>query len=156
MLFDENLIDVDANEINLSDEQKWKIVFVRALYSRASIFIFDDIFSAINAYVNRHFFEKTLTEKLDQSWTRIFVIHYVILYISKIKYLVLFKNNQALYVDVDKELHADDDFKVIFAHDVKKHQQTKKKNLTFDVDDISQKIMFDQTRRNSSFANQEM
>lgn len=119
MLPDGELTDVGANGINLSGGQKWRIAFARALYSRASILILDDIFSAVDAHVGRKLFEEALTGELGQGRTRILVTHHVALCLSKIKYLVLLGDGRALYAGTGEELRGNDSLKAILAHDVK-------------------------------------
>ncbi|KAI9826732.1 MAG: hypothetical protein M1819_007277 [Sarea resinae] len=89
MLEDGELTEIGANGINLSGGQRWRLSLARALYSRAGILILDDIFSAVDAHVGRHIFEKGLTGELGQGRTRILVTHHVGLCIPKAAYTVL-------------------------------------------------------------------
>jgi len=88
MLTDGEGTEIGANGINLSGGQRWRVTFARALYSRAGILVLDDIFSAVDAHVGRHIFEKGLTGELGQGRTRILVTHHVALCKSKTKYIV--------------------------------------------------------------------
>lgn len=159
MLPDGDLTDVGANGINISGGQKWRIAFARALYSRASILILDDIFSAVDAHVGRHLFEEALTGELGQGRTRVLVTHHVTLCISKIKYLVLLGDGKALYAGTCDELHANDDLKAILAHDVKEQAQAQETLFGLGDDDTppgTTSCQSNRTRRRSSFAEQDI
>ncbi|KAH8703289.1 ABC bile acid transporter [Talaromyces proteolyticus] len=93
MLPDKDLTDIGANGINLSGGQKWRVSFARALYSRASILVMDDIFSAVDAHTGRHLFEEALTGELGQDRTRILVTHHVDLCLSRTDYAVLLEED---------------------------------------------------------------
>ena len=56
--------EIGANGINLSDGQKWRLAFARALYSRAGILVLDDIFSAVDSHVGRHILQEGLAGEL--------------------------------------------------------------------------------------------
>ncbi|KAI1772668.1 P-loop containing nucleoside triphosphate hydrolase protein [Hypoxylon cercidicola] len=88
MFSDGENTEIGANGINLSGGQKWRITLARAIYSRAGILVLDDIFSAVDAHVGRHIFEKCLTGNLGAGRTRILVTHHVALCEPKTKYLV--------------------------------------------------------------------
>ncbi|SPO07647.1 related to multidrug transporter (yeast bile transporter) [Cephalotrichum gorgonifer] len=88
MLSDGDLTELGTNGINLSGGQKWRVTLARAVYSRAGILVLDDIFSAVDAHVGRHIFEKCLTGSLCRGRTRILVTHHVSLCQSRAKFLV--------------------------------------------------------------------
>ncbi|KAI1761798.1 P-loop containing nucleoside triphosphate hydrolase protein [Hypoxylon sp. FL1150] len=88
MFSDGENTEVGANGINLSGGQKWRITLARAIYSRAGILVLDDIFSAVDAHVGRHIFEKCLNGELGVGRTRILVTHHVALCEPKAKYIV--------------------------------------------------------------------
>lgn len=95
--------DIGANGINLSGGQKWRLALARALYSRASILVLDDIFSAVDSHVGRHLYEQALTGSLSDGRTRILATHHVNLCIDGAAYLVKLENGsaaQARYLDV--------------------------------------------------------
>ncbi|KAL3488208.1 P-loop containing nucleoside triphosphate hydrolase protein [Aspergillus germanicus] len=88
--------DIGANGINLSGGQKWRLALARALYSRASILVLDDIFSAVDAHVGRHLYENTLTGKLSEGRTRILATHHVKLCLDSVAYHVELENGGVL------------------------------------------------------------
>lgn len=88
ILSDGEHTEIGANGINLSGGQKWRVTLARAMYSRAGILVFDDIFSAVDAHVGRQIFEKCLTGALAVGRTRILVTHHVALCEPKTKYVV--------------------------------------------------------------------
>ncbi|KAL4734529.1 P-loop containing nucleoside triphosphate hydrolase protein [Aspergillus similis] len=97
--------DVGANGINLSGGQKWRLALARALYSRASILILDDIFSAVDAHVGRHLYEHVLTGPLAEGRTKILTTHHVKACIDGAAYLVRLDNGHAhaRQLDASKE-----------------------------------------------------
>ncbi|KAL2848407.1 P-loop containing nucleoside triphosphate hydrolase protein [Aspergillus pseudoustus] len=84
--------DIGANGVNLSGGQKWRLALARALYSRASILVLDDIFSAVDAHVGRHLYENALTGKLSEGRTRILATHHVRLCADSAAYLIELEN----------------------------------------------------------------
>ncbi|KAI1490070.1 P-loop containing nucleoside triphosphate hydrolase protein [Biscogniauxia mediterranea] len=88
MFTDGEETEIGANGINLSGGQKWRITLARAIYSRAGVLVLDDIFSAVDAHVGRHIFEKCLNGELCAGRTRILVTHHVALCEPKTKYRV--------------------------------------------------------------------
>ncbi|KAK9788369.1 putative P-loop containing nucleoside triphosphate hydrolase protein [Seiridium cardinale] len=107
MFSDGENTEIGANGINLSGGQKWRITLARAIYSRAGVLVLDDIFSAVDAHVGRHIFEKCLNGELCVGRTRILVTHHVSLCEPKTKYLVELGNgvvlNAGLLSDLEDE-----------------------------------------------------
>ncbi|CBF71442.1 hypothetical protein AN6779.2 [Aspergillus nidulans FGSC A4] len=105
VLPDGDKTDVGANGINLSGGQKWRLALARALYSRASILVLDDIFSAVDAHVGRHLYEHALTGPLGEGRTRILATHHVKTCIDGAAYLVRLDNGHvhARRLDISKE-----------------------------------------------------
>ncbi|KAJ6256886.1 hypothetical protein Dda_8756 [Drechslerella dactyloides] len=88
MLEDGDLTAIGEQGINLSGGQKWRISLARAVYSRAGILIFDDIFSAVDAHVGKEIFNKCLTGDIMKGRTRIVVTHHVQLCLPKTEYII--------------------------------------------------------------------
>ncbi|KAL3451475.1 P-loop containing nucleoside triphosphate hydrolase protein [Aspergillus insuetus] len=88
--------DIGANGINLSGGQKWRLALARALYSRASILVLDDIFSAVDVHVGRHLYENALTGKLSEGRTRILATHHVKLCLDSVAYHIELENGCVL------------------------------------------------------------
>ncbi|EKG15392.1 Putative ABC transporter protein [Macrophomina phaseolina MS6] len=77
VLPDGDATEIGAAGINLSGGQRWRVTLARALYSRASILVLDDIFSAVDAHVGRHIATNALQGELARGRTRILVTHHV-------------------------------------------------------------------------------
>ncbi|OAA68195.1 ABC bile acid transporter [Niveomyces insectorum RCEF 264] len=107
MLSDGENTEIGANGINLSGGQKWRITLARAIYSRAGILVLDDIFSAVDAHVGRHIFEKCINGELCVGRTRILVTHHVALCAPKTKYLVELGDGRVLHAGLVSELARD-------------------------------------------------
>ncbi|KAL4789131.1 P-loop containing nucleoside triphosphate hydrolase protein [Aspergillus venezuelensis] len=88
--------DIGANGVNLSGGQKWRLALARALYSRASILVLDDVFSAVDAHVGRHLYENALMGSLARGRTRILATHHV----------KLCQDGAAYFVKLDKGIVA--------------------------------------------------
>jgi ABC-type multidrug transport system fused ATPase/permease subunit len=123
MLPDGELTDIGANGINLSGGQKWRVSFARALYSRASILVLDDIFSAVDAHVGRQLFEEALTGELGRGRTRILVTHHVALCLPKTKYGVLLGDGGVLHAGTVEDLRKTGSLNAILAQDIEEQQK---------------------------------
>ena len=121
---DGELTDIGANGINLSGGQKWRVSFARALYSRASILILDDIFSAVDANVGRQLFEEALTGELGRGRTRILVTHHVALCMPRTKYTVLLGDGGLLHAGTVEQLRETGGLEAILAQDIEEQQNT--------------------------------
>ncbi|GIJ85992.1 hypothetical protein Asppvi_004864 [Aspergillus pseudoviridinutans] len=88
--------DIGANGINLSGGQKWRLALARALYSRASILVLDDIFSAVDSNVGRHLYDNALTGPLAKGRTRVLATHHVRLCLRGAAYLVRLENGNVV------------------------------------------------------------
>ncbi|KAK4147281.1 P-loop containing nucleoside triphosphate hydrolase protein [Dichotomopilus funicola] len=92
--------EIGANGVNLSGGQKWRVMLARAIYSRAGILVFDDIFSAVDTHVGRQIFEQCLTGELATNRTRILVTHHASLCKDKTDYLVQLGEGSVLHAGV--------------------------------------------------------
>ncbi|KAL6813453.1 P-loop containing nucleoside triphosphate hydrolase protein [Trichoderma sp. SZMC 28013] len=117
ILPDGDKTELGANGINLSGGQKWRVTLARAIYSRAEILVMDDIFSAVDAHVGRHIFEKCITGDICQGRTRILVTHHVALVQSKAKYLVELGEGTVLAAGLTSELAEDGTLERIKTHE---------------------------------------
>ncbi|OJJ42107.1 hypothetical protein ASPZODRAFT_137493 [Penicilliopsis zonata CBS 506.65] len=67
---------IGTQGVTLSGGQKWRVSLARALYSRASVLVLDDVFSALDAHVGRHVLDNALYGELAQGRTRILATHH--------------------------------------------------------------------------------
>ncbi|KAI1298559.1 P-loop containing nucleoside triphosphate hydrolase protein [Xylaria venustula] len=117
MFSDGDQTEIGANGINLSGGQKWRITLARAIYSRAGILVLDDIFSAVDAHVGRHIFEKCLNGELGVGRTRILVTHHVALCESKTKYLIELGDGHVAHAGLVSELEETGTLEQIRSHE---------------------------------------
>ena len=118
MLSDGENTEIGAQGINLSGGQKWRVTLARAVYSRAGILVLDDIFSAVDAHVGRHIFEKCLQNgPLAAGRTRILVTHHVALCEPKTKYLVELGDGGVLNAGLLSELRDEGTLQKIKSHE---------------------------------------
>lgn len=75
--------------VSLSGGQRSRIALARALYSRASILLMDDVLSAVDAEVREWILEKALCGSLARGRTRILVTHHEEQVRSRISYRLL-------------------------------------------------------------------
>jgi ABC-type sulfate/molybdate transport systems ATPase subunit len=85
---DGDLTELGVQGVNLSGGQRWRIALARAIYSRASILVLDDIFSAVDVHVGRHILERCLVGELCAGRTRVLVTHHVAMVQSKAALIV--------------------------------------------------------------------
>ncbi|KAF5631972.1 ATP-dependent bile acid permease [Fusarium tjaetaba] len=117
ILTDGDKTELGANGINLSGGQKWRVTLARAIYSRADILVMDDVFSAVDAHVGRHIFEKCVTGDICKGRTRILVTHHVALVQSKAKYIVELGEGVALHAGLVSDFIKDGTLEEIRQHE---------------------------------------
>jgi ABC-type multidrug transport system fused ATPase/permease subunit len=121
ILADGDKTELGANGINISGGQKWRIMLARAVYSRAGILVFDDIFSAVDAHVGRHLLEKCLVGDLCKDRTRILVTHHVSLVASAANFVVELADGVVAAAGLTSELEKEG----ILAK-IKRHEQSQR------------------------------
>ncbi|KAJ4271438.1 hypothetical protein NW762_000140 [Fusarium torreyae] len=124
ILTDGDKTELGANGINLSGGQKWRVTLARAIYSRAEILVMDDVFSAVDAHVGRHIFEKCVAGDICKGRTRILVTHHVALVQSKAKYIVELGEGVALHAGLVSDFIRDGTLEEIRQHEETRQQAT--------------------------------
>ncbi|KAH7156326.1 P-loop containing nucleoside triphosphate hydrolase protein [Dactylonectria macrodidyma] len=124
ILTDGDKTELGANGINLSGGQKWRVTLARAVYSRAEILVMDDVFSAVDAHVGRHIFEKCVTGDICKGRTRILVTHHVALVQSKTKFIVELGGGSILHAGLVSDLTRDG-----VMDEIVQHEQTEQEIL---------------------------
>ncbi|KAF7343123.1 ATP-dependent bile acid permease [Mycena venus] len=98
----EVLEDGDESEIgergvNLSGGQKARVSLARAVYSRASILLLDDVLSAVDAHTAHHLYHSCLRGEMMQGRTVILVSHHVQLCAPGAAYIVALNNGRVQF-----------------------------------------------------------
>ncbi|KAJ3748238.1 multidrug resistance-associated ABC transporter [Lentinula raphanica] len=98
----EILEDGDESEIgergvNLSGGQKARVSLARAVYSRASILLLDDVLSAVDAHTAHHLYHECLKGELMKGRTVILVSHHVQLCAPGANYIVALDNGRVQF-----------------------------------------------------------
>ncbi|KAK7463002.1 hypothetical protein VKT23_007584 [Stygiomarasmius scandens] len=98
----EILEDGDESEIgergvNLSGGQKARVSLARAVYSRASILLLDDVLSAVDAHTAHHLYHECLKGELMKDRTIILVSHHVQLCAPGASYIVALDNGRVTF-----------------------------------------------------------
>ncbi|KAH7273597.1 P-loop containing nucleoside triphosphate hydrolase protein [Fusarium solani] len=132
ILTDGDKTELGANGINLSGGQKWRVTLARAIYSRAEILVMDDVFSAVDAHVGRHIFEKCVTGDICKGRTRILVTHHVALVQTKAKFIIELGEGTALLAGLVSDLIRDGTLE-----EIKSHEQTSQQILKDEATDSS-------------------
>ncbi|KIJ61804.1 hypothetical protein HYDPIDRAFT_183028 [Hydnomerulius pinastri MD-312] len=109
----EILEDGDESEIgergvNLSGGQKARVSLARAVYSRASILLLDDVLSAVDAHTAHHLYHECIKGDLMRGRTVILVSHHVQLCASGANYIVALENGHLLFEGGRAEFLASD------------------------------------------------
>ncbi|GAA5944109.1 uncharacterized protein JCM15063_005316 [Sporobolomyces koalae] len=98
ILEDGDATEIGEKGINLSGGQKARISLARAVYSRASTLLFDDILSAVDAHTAAHIYENCLKGPLLKGRTVILVSHQVQLTAPGAAYIVSLENGRTAFV----------------------------------------------------------
>ncbi|GAA5904673.1 uncharacterized protein JCM6883_003864 [Sporobolomyces salmoneus] len=119
ILEDGDETEIGEKGINLSGGQKARVSLARAVYSRASTLLFDDILSAVDAHTAAHIYENCLKGPLLEGRTVILVSHQVQLTAPGAAYVVSLENGRTSFVGSAQEFLNSDKFKAIDGRDDK-------------------------------------
>lgn len=89
--------EIGERGVNLSGGQKARVSLARAVYSRASVLLLDDVLSAVDAHTASHLFENCLRGPLMKGRTVILVSHHVQLVTPGASYVVALDNGRVLF-----------------------------------------------------------
>ncbi|KAI0040180.1 ATP-binding cassette transporter [Auriscalpium vulgare] len=89
--------EIGERGVNLSGGQKARVSLARAVYSRASILLLDDVLSAVDAHTAHHLYTECLQGELMRGRTIVLVSHHVQLCAPGAKYVVALDNGRVLY-----------------------------------------------------------
>ncbi|EPQ52340.1 multidrug resistance-associated ABC transporter [Gloeophyllum trabeum ATCC 11539] len=97
ILEDGDEAEIGERGVNLSGGQKARVSLARAVYSRASILLLDDVLSAVDAHTAHHLYHECLTGELMRGRTVILVSHHVQLCAPGASFIVTLDNGRVLY-----------------------------------------------------------
>ncbi|KAH9811640.1 hypothetical protein DFH28DRAFT_433779 [Melampsora americana] len=103
ILEDGDQTEIGEKGVNLSGGQKARISLARAVYSRASVILLDDVLSAVDAHTARHIVDHCFKGPLLKDRTIILVSHHVQLCAPIAAYVVCLENG-----NVDLATNGDD------------------------------------------------
>lgn len=86
--------EIGERGVNLSGGQKARVSLARAVYSRASILLLDDVLSAVDAHTAFHLYNECLKGELMQGRTVVLVSHHVQLCAPGAKYIIALDNGR--------------------------------------------------------------
>ncbi|KAI0683866.1 ATP-binding cassette transporter [Cytidiella melzeri] len=94
ILEDGDMSEIGERGVNLSGGQKARVSLARAVYSRASILLLDDVLSAVDAHTAHHLYYECLKGDLMNGRTVILVSHHVQLCAPGASYIVALDNGR--------------------------------------------------------------
>ncbi|KAG8964201.1 hypothetical protein FRC03_002096 [Tulasnella sp. 419] len=97
ILEDGDEAEIGERGVNLSGGQKARVSLARAVYSRASVLLLDDVLSAVDAHTAHHIYENALKGPLLKGRTVILVSHHVQLCAPGASYIVALDNGKLIY-----------------------------------------------------------
>ncbi|KAG6829812.1 hypothetical protein H0H87_010041 [Tephrocybe sp. NHM501043] len=97
ILEDGDEAEIGERGVNLSGGQKARVSLARAVYSRASILLLDDVLSAVDAHTAHHLYHACLKGELMQGRTVILVSHHVQLCAPGASYIVALDNGRVTF-----------------------------------------------------------
>ncbi|KAF8069172.1 multidrug resistance-associated ABC transporter [Lyophyllum atratum] len=97
ILEDGDEAEIGERGVNLSGGQKARVSLARAVYSRASVLLLDDVLSAVDAHTAHHLYHECLKGDLMQGRTVILVSHHVQLCAPGAKYVVALDNGRVMF-----------------------------------------------------------
>ncbi|KAJ7190424.1 multidrug resistance-associated ABC transporter [Mycena pura] len=100
--------EIGERGVTLSGGQKARVSLARAVYSRASTLILDDVLSAVDAHTAHHLYYSCLRGELMQGRTVILVSHHVQLCVPGAAYVVALDNGCVLFQGSSAEFQSSD------------------------------------------------
>lgn len=97
ILEDGDQSEIGERGVNLSGGQKARVSLARAVYSRASILLLDDVLSAVDAHTAHHIYSKCIKGELMHGRTVILVSHHVQLCLTGASYVVALDNGHLIF-----------------------------------------------------------
>ncbi|OAX35090.1 P-loop containing nucleoside triphosphate hydrolase protein [Rhizopogon vinicolor AM-OR11-026] len=85
--------EIGERGVNLSGGQKARVSLARAVYSRVSILLLDDVLSAVDAHTAHHLYHKCIKGELMTGRTVILVSHHIQLCLTGASYIVALDND---------------------------------------------------------------
>ncbi|KAH8810334.1 multidrug resistance-associated ABC transporter [Flagelloscypha sp. PMI_526] len=89
--------EIGERGVNLSGGQKARVSLARAVYSRASVLLLDDVLSAVDAHTAHHIYHKCLKGDLMRGRTVVLVSHHVQLCAPDARYIVALDNGEIIF-----------------------------------------------------------
>ncbi|SGY80268.1 BQ5605_C008g05343 [Microbotryum silenes-dioicae] len=97
ILPDGDLTEIGEKGVNLSGGQKARVSLARAVYSRATLLLLDDVLSAVDAHTASHIYHKCLKGPLMEGRTILLVSHHVQLTAPGADFVVSLDNGRVAF-----------------------------------------------------------
>ncbi|EJC97742.1 multidrug resistance-associated ABC transporter [Fomitiporia mediterranea MF3/22] len=95
--------EIGERGITLSGGQKARVSLARAIYSRASVLVLDDVLSAVDSHTALHLYYKCLKGELAHGRTIILASHHIQLCAPGAKYVVALDNGRISFAGTPEE-----------------------------------------------------
>ncbi|WFD43523.1 hypothetical protein MPSI1_002185 [Malassezia psittaci] len=106
-----DLTEVGENGMELSGGQKARIALARAVYSRASVLLLDDVFSAVDTHTAKHLTDRLLNSDLLHHRTTLLVSHNVQLVGKCMKRVIFMEQGSIAFQGSSSEFFESEHFK---------------------------------------------
>ncbi|KAJ7638358.1 multidrug resistance-associated ABC transporter [Roridomyces roridus] len=121
---------VGERGLTLSGGQRARVSLARAIYSRASILLLDDVLSAVDAHTAHHLYHSCLKGELVKGRTVILVSHHVQLCASGANYIVALNNGHVQFAGTRGEFQASQVLKTLVQSTVTGVQNDKEQEVS--------------------------
>ncbi|KAJ6516269.1 multidrug resistance-associated ABC transporter [Mycena sanguinolenta] len=108
ILEDRDETEIGELGVTLSGGQRVRVSLARAIYSRASVLLLDDVLSAVDAHTAHHLYHACLKGELVKRRTVILVSHHIQLCASGASFIVALDNGQVQFQGNREQFHNSD------------------------------------------------
>ncbi|KAI0792249.1 multidrug resistance-associated ABC transporter [Abortiporus biennis] len=149
ILEDGDMSEIGERGVNLSGGQKARVSLARAVYSRASVVLLDDVLSAVDAHTARHLYNECLRGDLMRGRTVILVSHHIQLCATGAEYVVALDNGRVQFQGARDEFLSSDVLKSLTQSNVTDTTDEKEEAAVDSVEEIEKKLPEETTAHSS-------
>ncbi|EMD35632.1 hypothetical protein CERSUDRAFT_85569 [Gelatoporia subvermispora B] len=139
ILEDGDMSEIGERGVNLSGGQKARVSLARAVYSRASVVLLDDVLSAVDAHTAHHLYYECLKGELMQGRTIILVSHHVQLCSAGASFIVALDNGRVQFQGDRESFRTSDVLNTLVQSGAGDASDDKEETVVPDVEEIAEK-----------------
>ncbi|KAF8893222.1 hypothetical protein CPB84DRAFT_1848688 [Gymnopilus junonius] len=128
--------EIGEQGINLSGGQKARVSLARAVYSRASVLLLDDVLSAVDAHTVDHLWQQCFKGELMTDRTVLLVSHHILLCGPDSKHILALENGRVQYSGSWKSFHGSTIMNSILVSSVAEYKAAANDNIQDSVEQI--------------------